>query len=77
MCVCVRVCVCARQLSPSVIQHKILLNAHAIAIFDLIVARQAVLVGSGSEALLALLSLMGLVWPCQEGCVCRWMQMAL
>lgn len=68
---------CAPQCTVTVIPHKILLNAHAIAIFDLIEARQAVLVGSGSEALLALLSLMGLVWPCQEGCVCRWMQMAL
>lgn len=36
-----------------------------------------VLEGSGDEALPALLFLMGSALPCQEGCVCQWMQMAL
>lgn len=45
-------------------------------LYDLIKAKQAEFAGSGDGALPALLSLMGPAWPCQEGCVCRWMQMA-
>ena len=45
-------------------------------LYDLIKARQAILASPGAEAFLALLTLMGPAWPCQEGCVCRWMQMA-
>lgn len=36
-----------------------------------------VLVGPDDEALPALLILMGSALPCQKGCVCQWMQMAL
>lgn len=89
VCVCAR----APCLKPAAIQGnitpspKVFIHLHQPArhamctcycyLYDLIKARQAILAGSGSEALSAFPFLMVPAWPCQEGCMCRWMQMAL